>query len=534
MNHQAIIDQLSSLAPQLKAAASPEDVLIKYASDKNLSVAQLERIGQIYNIAKTLNFMDKSAARGDSFKVLDNEKMLAKYTKFKPKEKEKEASNDWGNWFDAPTQKAASEADVSEKSAIIKEEDGKYTVYSEDGSKRLSKPGTKEEAVKRLRQVEYFKKHKKANSMPNLMGMAKDELYSDHVVVEHSPLPSTVTRQLKDELNKEAQLRYELETTAQVIDDSAYEINKIASELLEMHRLAPLPFAEMERDAFYCSNGAVSVKQASDIISDIFKQKGWNLDRHDFKSAAPRLVRDKYNVLPLFKSAAENLELHKAAKSYKEHLEKSAMVPYTGGGPLTTPSNALDTRPPFVDFDIEPPEGRPTRDVNGKSKTIDINAGGASSNKRKGQEDKGDDDKKLVDTLLNNIKTTLSPDTHFKDVNKVPSLISDLAPKKNKKQMEVDKAFNDTKRLAVVQSLLLTDPIIGEADPEMVLSLYNTLASANPEIVNDKNLLRFALREALQYEAVPLHTYKDLITMGKERAQTEDYQNSINTERYKI
>lgn len=40
---------------------------------------------------------------------------------------------------------------------IKKDKSGKYTLYSKDGSKRLSKPGTKEEAVKREGQVEYFK-----------------------------------------------------------------------------------------------------------------------------------------------------------------------------------------------------------------------------------------------------------------------------------------------------------------------------------------------------------------------------------------
>jgi hypothetical protein len=67
-----------------------------------------------------------------------------------------------------------------------------------------------------------------------------------------------------------------------------------------------------------------------------------------------------------------------------------------------------------------------------------------------------------------------------------------------------------------------------------VVSLYNTLAKANPEIVKDKNLLRFALREALQYDAVPLHTYKDLISMGKDRADTQEKLQKIEDNRYRI
>jgi hypothetical protein len=44
---------------------------------------------------------------------------------------------------------------------MIRKEGGKYVVLSEDGSKRLGEYKTRGEAVKRIRQVEYFKKHKK-------------------------------------------------------------------------------------------------------------------------------------------------------------------------------------------------------------------------------------------------------------------------------------------------------------------------------------------------------------------------------------
>lgn len=42
---------------------------------------------------------------------------------------------------------------------MIKKEGNKYSVWSEDGKKRLGKPGSKAQAVKRLRQVEFFKHH---------------------------------------------------------------------------------------------------------------------------------------------------------------------------------------------------------------------------------------------------------------------------------------------------------------------------------------------------------------------------------------
>jgi hypothetical protein len=529
MNHQAIIDQLSALAPQLKASDSPESVLVKYASDRNLSAAQLERIGQVYNIAKTLNFMDKSANRGDSFKVLDNAKMLADYTKHTPKSEKKEANAAWGDWFDSGNAKAASEKnydditswfDVPEKVAKIVKEDDQFTVYSGDGTKRLSKPGTKEEAVKRLKQVEYFKHHKDANTVPNIMAMTQEESYSPVTNDSTPSLPGTGFAQIKDELRKESYYKFELESTSQIIDDTTEDIRKIANELLEMHRLSPLPFAEMERDAFYCAADSASIKVASDAVADYFKQKGWELERHDYTTPAPRLARDKYNVLPLFKSAADNIELYKSSILYKEDLieKKSTLTePTRKVGPAN--NNTFTGGSWLPPFQPRPgPPGQPAAKVTGKDD--------------KPAPDKGKDiDPKEI---VNAIKQLYSPKTYAESINDIPNVIKELGPTSNKRQQRVDIAGKDVSRVATLQRLLLSDPIIGEADPDTVVSLYNTLAAANPEIAGDANLLRFALREALQYDAVPLHTYKDLISMGKDRADTEVKQNELTSKRYSI
>ena len=558
MNHQAIIDQLTTLAPQLKEASAPEDVLIKYAEERNWSPAQLERVGQFYNIAKTLNFMDKSAARGDSFKVLDNEGMLAKFTKHKSKSKNtgdnKEAS-DWDSWFESPTKSASED---SEKSAIIKEENGQYTVYSEDGSKRLSKPGTKAEAVKRLRQVEYFKKHKKANSVPNILAMAKEEDYSPYVDVESEPAFKSAMSKVKEELASDSALKFEMESTDRVIFESQLELNKIASELLEMHRLSPIPFAVMEKEAFFCSGSNPSVRKAANAIASYFTNKGWDLTRHDYSTSAPRLVRDSHNSLPLFKSAAEHLDLYSAAVNYKVDLEKAATTKertekaedIPGGS--KTPSSNKERSEKKEDESI--PGGSRTPEGQGERKERQAAPpeylGSTLTDKEtllhqlffpaEKQDKKEDAAPVNAETATKAIKSVIDmykPTTYMSQTQQ--QFVNDLlkAPtfnNKNTKQKEVDTAAKDVGRVSTLQRLMLSDPIIGEADPDTVISLYNTLAKANPEIVSDANLLRFALREAIQYEAVPLHTYKDLISMGKDRAETESKQMDIERNRYTI
>lgn len=568
MNHQAIIDQLTTLAPQLKEASSPEDVLVKYATSRNLAPAQLERIGQVYNIAKTLNFMDKSANRGDSFKVLNTEKMMLDYTKHKPHKENKEATAQWDSWFDAPTAKAASTnkdytsieswLDTPEKSAKIVEEDGKFTVYSGDGDKRLSKPGTKAEAVKRLRQVEYFKEHKKANTVPNIMAMTQEETYSPFVEDNAGSLPGSSFGIIKEELRKESFDRFELQSVNQIISDLEDDILKIASELINMHRIEPIPFATMERDAYYCSTDAASIKVASDAIASYFKQNGWDIERHDYAKPAPRLARDTYNALPLFKSAADKIDTYKSAILYREDFEKKSAGGTTApkqrrertaeeeawlaGGPF--PSREKKERAESKEPDMAPfPERGKTRPAPAPDKSGITDAELASMALRhkypdEESEGKGNkEDGERAKRIMQGNAEILSPGTYMSQQQKdfVNNILKapDLATS-NKRQKNIDVATKDVGRVATLQRLLLSDPIIGEADPDTVVSLYNTLAKANPEIAEDANLLRFALREAIQYDAVPLHTYKDLISMGKDRADTETKQHALNTQRYSI
>lgn len=545
MNHQAIIEQLSVLAPKLKAAESPEAVLVKYASERNLSPAQLERIGQVYNIAKTLNFMDKSASRGDSFRVLDTQKMMSDFTSFTPKQhKEATNSTEWNNWFDAPLSKAASSSnpddisswiDQAEKSAKIVEEDGKYTVYSEDGDKRLSQPGTKDEAVKRLRQVEYFKKHKKANTVPNLLAMAGDSTYASAETDAVASLPKTAATQIKNELREEAALRFEMETAKQIMGDAAEEARKIASELLEMHRINPLPFATMEHDAYYCSEDEQGTKVATEFVANLFKSKGWDLERHDFSKGMPKLARDRHNVLPLFNSILEKLELHKSASLYTEDLEKKSATTAerrrrtSAQDDINFPSSDSSRRR----TSSEETGDFPTEEKGRRPNVIDL----ISSNKDKSNKDNFKIDSNVAKDITQGLASMYSPSTYLNkqtqdfisNVIKVPEL-----SRVNKRQKEIDIAADDVGRVTELQRLLLTDPIIGEAEPETVVSLYNTLAKANPEIVKDKNLLRFALREALQYDAVPMHTYKDLISMGKDRADMQEKTQRFEQEKYSI
>jgi hypothetical protein len=54
----------------------------------------------------------------------------------------------------------------------------------------------------------------------------------------------------------------------------------------------------------------------------------------------------------------------------------------------------------------------------------------------------------------------------------------------------------------------------------------------NPEVAGDVNLMRHVLREAIQYDALPQHTAKDLIGMRKDRASAEQAERSNARDEY--
>jgi hypothetical protein len=89
--NEKIVDWFEDLIPEIKKSGDVKEVFLKFANKKNLAPALLEKLGQVYNTAKTVNYLDKSASdkRGDSFKVLDVEDLLEAYTK--------EAKSDYSN-----------------------------------------------------------------------------------------------------------------------------------------------------------------------------------------------------------------------------------------------------------------------------------------------------------------------------------------------------------------------------------------------------------------------------------------------------
>jgi hypothetical protein len=102
------------------------------------------------------------------------------------------------------------------------------------------------------------------------------------------------------------------------------------------------------------------------------------------------------------------------------------------------------------------------------------------------------------------------------------------APRERDAQRKVDLGARNVQHGHVLQSLMLTDPVISKADPEQVAEIYETIRRSSEDIASDKNLLRFQLREALQYGGVPPDSYKQMLEIGKLRGTNDKFERDEN------
>lgn len=574
MQHQEIISKLEDLLPQMRDTGSPRDVMLKYAREADLAPAQLERMAQLFNVAKSLDYMNKSANRGGTFDVVNIPDMLRDYTSYTPKKVA--ASSGIAAWIDAPANnntsglaKAASSStstmdidDISAwvdapapdmhthqqiKQAYIKEENGSFCAYSGHGRK-LGTHSTKQAALDQLGAVKASKLHKSA-SMPDVMALARDSAGWVSIPQEVEDYQMRTAVGFVEQNRKEAAAAFELDSINRLIEDSKEEFRKLASTVYDQLTVDGLSFAEMEQDAVE-HLGAAGVKAAA-ALSDYMTQLRVPHTRHDTAAATRKMAFERHaGSVELFKQAALCVDLIKAAQLYREdYISKSAVLATSLGdvlahaqqqaaGAAAQQSASTPTPTPAGSGSggnggggggnggggLPPRPRTPRRNANDVAELID--PGYVE------EDDKDDDDLAKTTTDIMNavgagLKRVPGPGAFSDTITSTIGRMGDGGAA----QRKIDDAHRGVSAVTTLQRMLLTDPIIREADPEMVVSLFNTLQDAHPDVAHDPNLLRFALREALQYESVPLHTYKDLLGMEtdkmrgrKERAGWESSQ----------
>jgi len=451
MNHYTAIEVLETLLPTIKEAGAPENVLLQYASEHNLAPAQLEKMAQVFNTAKTLTYLDKAANRGGSFSVVDTQDLLKQYQA-----------------YEAPTERVMDKA----ASAPITHNPLRFPgpgVYAPT----VKAADIDDDLQRHLRQAERWAQTEQRNTLKKVAEFQDEQ---QEIVLECVEKLARISRVVdKSFSNQQMQM------------DMAFVMGKSAAESL--------------------------IKDVWGTVMDFDME-----DVHD-KRAFDQGMRQNSGRLEVLEIVSELLEaqgMRKDAGAYASELIKSAggvEGPLTYEQRLTTDVNTHNMQELLSK--LKPGKGKPPKPV--ESHIPDpLDIGPAAS----------DIESKMVRPMSDKLNK-IDPSQILKLLHVEPS-------KYNKAQKEVDETRTDTERSVVLARLMQSDPIISEADPDTVQDIYNSLQDASPEFVRDPSRLRMALREAVEYGAVPIHTLNELTTYRKNLAGARKDEHTVDTDTYGI
>lgn len=410
--------------------------MLKCARKNNLSPAQLEKLGHVYNTMKTIVGLEKQANRGDSFSILDVPKMVAKYTT-----------------YDANAELSAQAEKVHDKvDALMKDADG-WSAIVGIGKSAMQKAAAAGEG-------------------------ANDWLYHSN-----RPIPRIKTWLKEVAEDKGGKVDYIddnsdewMEVQASVKSDLKL-MNKTASALGDIKRAR-----ELWEQTQYEADVELTA-QCADLRNELLQ------DREKWAN----LVMDARDVLGHEKAAAalqivenyfERVRCHSFVKSASIQREYERRLAHDSTGLVGHLEEILE-----------------------------------------------------LDTIVKRATALLQPTEKAASVpgiSTVEDLVSQMrsATAKPDKQKEFDKNIDSAKKQTALENLMLNDSIISTADPNTVQDLHATISQLSPTVASDPVKLAPVLKEALQYDALPIQQIKDLLSVEESAQKVQKLSRENETYKY--
>lgn len=513
MTHEKAVRTIALLAPQLNAG-SPEDVLIKYASDNDLAVAQLHKLSQVYNTHAQLSKMASAGDegdRGDSCYQINHADLLARYVEGEP---EKSAAIRW-----------------------IEESDDVSTLNLNDELMALA-----------------FPKEASAQVVPAAAQPVPVVTLEDMVKVATAEELVKVAAEVKNAF-WEARTDFQMEAEALLKEARS-----------EAHGSRFLNLAADEEDAMHAAHPTL-VKLAMAKVEElaghmkpmkVVERFDGTLTKRAFAHTSPMASR----IVRLANHMAEMVTMTKFAANYTidqgppetAEAETEAPAAETGAGMFDgIDPSTLNPEDP-VDAEIlaamaaqkssGPAAGAGTVPRPSPSAAPAAGGGGAAGGKGGGASGGAPSTGKateksswlanLIGSLTGGVDAAASgvagaAESADKTLQRVTG-----KERTNKPQRATDLSVQDIRRSIQVRRLIATDPVLRDADPQMVLRLYNSIANANPAAAQDMEAVRLALREATSYEGVTPDTLKTMGDIRKTQGQSEAQEHENTKRRYSI
>ena len=442
----------------------PGDVLLKYAKEHSLAPAQLEKLGCSFNTMSVLLQQENDREKvpplldvtGLTREYVDNYKAASSRSIFDPEPEEQEL----------------------EKAASTPEVDARHLMN-----------------------------------------------WTERPQVFEAQGPRPVQKKAADEWRETSTLLAEVRDVCRGLHETWGAACGRTGALVEKIAGSPEPdltFGTLVRDAH--QHGVEGVDQFEKVLKAACADREIPF-RPEIVVSDPVLVRDHTGLLDHFKEALSKCAaLHKARETIYLGLEKIAEGNHKYAGdyfaqnqirktanevekiaslldPLGKQSSAARQRDAGEDADRAYEEAM--RDFD-EGRKWDGATGIMSSTALRGV----DATHKIPRTLFREIPGMWS---EFAPGGQTAKYLDELVGEKNRRKVKDDeldlkRVESDTRSIAILQKLMLTDEILSKKDPEKVFEAFQSIRRASPEVASDTSLLRLMLRQALETQGVDIDT----------------------------
>lgn len=478
--------------------------MLKCAEAHNLSPAQLEKLGQTFNTAKTLVGLEKQAHRGDSFTIVNVPEMLTKYSTYNP------------------------DKVVSRRSQKVQDKVDRLFEDDQDGWSACI-------SIKAA-----------STGLPDFNAMLNDRynatVIDDSDEEEYAAVSSEVNRNAC-QWHKEASAYSSISEDLDIAEDLAeqlrfeipMEISDRCGDIARMLTPDEGRWGEAAEDIY----AAYGQEKAAAVIATV--QRFFNQVQHYYEpygeltkqAYATVLVRDRHNVFPVVDDIIElNEVFQKVATTMTAPTRTTTSSDiYTDTDTDTSSDTDIDTgiSSGASLIDLLEMDANDTNDQQIKKTPKDKH-----KPKDKSSLTPPDDRKDLTTTdapttdavqtaadvasdatdgtvkMLRGIANVDYNDMYNKNLADFSKELNLIAPSKDKRRETIDEAIAQAEMDSTLQRLMISDPIISDADPDEVQRIFKTIADISPTLARSPEKMSAVLKEALQYGSVPINILADI------------------------
>jgi hypothetical protein len=489
MTHDSAVRTVVNLVPDIEKRGA-EVVLTEYATREDLPPAQLEKLAQVYNTLRTVSYIDHAAddARGQTVPLVDVPTLVVGYA------------------TGLNHEKAAA---------------GPHSFSTHD-------PRT-----------------------VDLVAAMRREANLEKAAAQVTDQPAKVHETFKQAVSRE-QLQDALLTLEVDLED---EMSKLASEIFTAApRVGDWHFqrdiSEFEQEALQYQPPA-AVKAAGAFMEKFAAPHRTKLLRFAYDVRVPQRAYDIGHAL-----GQKFAELAKAASTLEVLIKMAAKA---SDGTTVVPHPVDSNADVRAIFDVPELQKADEAEVDAAQKSLDQvpsisttaqpaagsggppRAGGGDNNNKptgdkRSTSDPGNKQESisLMDLLGTPVAAVAGATQAASD--KAEGVITGITskPRLNKAQISADVSVEDIKRAMAIRRLIGTDPVLKEADPKVVLEIYNSVTARNPQLAGDMAALRLILREAVSYEGLTLDSQKLLSEIRRNSEQADELSDINEKSRYTV